>query len=257
MEEVFADLARRMEEGRRAKRIPEAEWLSASDPGRLFQHLFHIDATPSERKYRLFACACCRRLWPHLGSLARAVVEACEAVMDGEAAVFDPFRVWSLESNLLSEVGEGPAADAARHVVWGFELSCSPRSPQEGAAEGTARYAVEAAEQAEAGSGMAERVVQAGLLRDLLGNPFRPSVLDPGLRTEAVLSLAQAAYEGRLLPSGVLAPDHLGVLSDALEEAGCADETLLAHMRSPGPHVRGCWALDLILGKAWSASPRG
>ena len=49
--------------------------------------------------------------------------------------------------------------------------------------------------------------------------------------------------------NGLIDPARLAVLSDALEEAGCPDETLLAHLRSPGPHVRGCWVLDLVLGK--------
>jgi hypothetical protein len=57
-----------------------------------------------------------------------------------------------------------------------------------------------------------------------------------------------AAYEGRVSPAGGLDADRLAVLADALEDAGCADPDLLAHLRGPGPHVRGCWALDLVLG---------
>jgi hypothetical protein len=91
---------------------------------------------------------------------------------------------------------------------------------------------------------------QAAMVRDLFGDPFRPApALDPAWRTHAVLGLAQAAYDDRDHPQGTLWPDRLAVLSDALEEAGCADPDLLGHLRSPGPHVRGCWALDLILGK--------
>ena len=63
------------------------------------------------------------------------------------------------------------------------------------------------------------------------------------------MQFAQAAYEERELPSGHLSPTRLAVLADALEEAGCRDADLLAHLRAPGPHVRGCWALDLLLGK--------
>lgn len=65
---------------------------------------------------------------------------------------------------------------------------------------------------------------------------------------ELTLSLAQAAYEERN-PDGTLETDRLLVLSDVLEEAGCDSDDLLMHLRSPGPHVRGCWAVDLILGK--------
>ncbi len=59
--------------------------------------------------------------------------------------------------------------------------------------------------------------------------------------------LAEIAYQERLLPSGHLDPARLAVLSDALEEAGCTDAEILSHLRSRGPHVRGCWALDLVL----------
>jgi hypothetical protein len=64
-----------------------------------------------------------------------------------------------------------------------------------------------------------------------------------------VTGLAPAAYEERALPSGELDPARLAVLADALEDTGCADSEVLGHLRGPGPHVRGCWALDLILGK--------
>jgi len=61
--------------------------------------------------------------------------------------------------------------------------------------------------------------------------------------------LAQAAYDQRELPSGTLDPARFAVLADALDEVGCADADILGHLRGPGPHVRGCWALDLCLGK--------
>jgi hypothetical protein len=61
--------------------------------------------------------------------------------------------------------------------------------------------------------------------------------------------LAEAAYQNRQLPSGHLDRTRLGVLADALEETGCSDPHLLDHLRGPGPHVRGCWSVDLILGK--------
>jgi hypothetical protein len=90
-----------------------------------------------------------------------------------------------------------------------------------------------------------------GLLRDLFANPFCPVALDPGWRTPTTVSLARAAYADRLLPTGSLAPARLAVLSDALEEAGCPqDHELLLHLHGAEPHVRGCYALDLLLNKA-------
>jgi hypothetical protein len=94
-----------------------------------------------------------------------------------------------------------------------------------------------------------ERQAQAGLLRDIVGNPFSSTTLNPAWRTATALALARAADEGRLPLSGELDSPRLAVLSDALEEAGCSDEALLGHLRSAGPHVPGCWAVRLILGE--------
>jgi hypothetical protein len=90
------------------------------------------------------------------------------------------------------------------------------------------------------------------LLRDVVGNPFRPlaipaPVLAGGDGT--LVRLAQQIYEVRSLPSGNLDPARLAVLADTLEEAGCQDAAVVDHLRSSSPHVRGCWVVDLILGK--------
>ena len=87
------------------------------------------------------------------------------------------------------------------------------------------------------------------ILRDLFGNPFRPVTVDPTWQTPAILQQAQAAYAERELPGGHLDPARLATLADALEKAGCDNANILAHLRSLGPHVRGCWAVDLVLGK--------
>src|SRR5262245_44291550 len=84
------------------------------------------------------------------------------------------------------------------------------------------------------------RRFQAGLIRDLFGNPFRPVVLNPTGRPSNVLVLAQAAYEDRLMPSGELNRTRLGILADALEVAGCTEQAILDPLRGPGPHARGC-----------------
>ena len=97
-----------------------------------------------------------------------------------------------------------------------------------------------------------EETAQTDLLRCVIGNPFRPLLLAPSLlahNDSLVVRLAQAAYEHRLLPSGELDPARLAILCDALLDAGCQDAGLLGHLRGPGPHTRGCWALDFLLGK--------
>jgi len=82
----------------------------------------------------------------------------------------------------------------------------------------------------------------ANLFRCIFGNPFRPVALDPAWRTEAVVGLATGIYADRAF-------DRLPVLADALEDAGCANADVLGHCRGPGPHARGCWVVDLLLGK--------
>jgi hypothetical protein len=98
-----------------------------------------------------------------------------------------------------------------------------------------------------------EGLAQAKLLHDLFGNPFRPAAVDPAwLAWEGgtIVTLARAIYDERLLPSGRLDPTRLAVLADALEEAGCRDGDVLGHCRRPAEHVRGCWLIDLLLGRS-------
>jgi hypothetical protein len=86
---------------------------------------------------------------------------------------------------------------------------------------------------------------QTALLREVFGNPFRPVAVDPywlAWNDGTVVRLAQVVYEERAF-------DRLPILADALEEAGCDNTDILSHCRQPGEHVRGCWALDLLLGK--------
>jgi hypothetical protein len=80
------------------------------------------------------------------------------------------------------------------------------------------------------------------MLREIFGNPFRPVSIDPIWRTPQALALARTAYEERRF-------EELPLLADALEEAGCTDEAILAHCRGLGPHVRGCWVVDLVLAR--------
>ena len=88
----------------------------------------------------------------------------------------------------------------------------------------------------------AEKEKQAFLLRDIFGNRFRPITFNPSWLTPTVIHLAQSIYGDRAF-------DQMPRLADALEEAGCTNADILSHCRSEGPHVRGCWVVDLILGK--------
>jgi hypothetical protein len=189
----------------------------------------------ANRRLRLFACACCRHIWDRLPTDdARRAVLTAERHADGQA-----------------EKGELLAARAA--LSW-LDRPTGPWKPHTEARAARATVAREAWLGAqEAALGTIPEKVSCALLRDIFGNPFRPPPrLEPAWLAwngGTVRRLARSAYEDRDLPAGTLNPSCLAVLADALEEAGCDDRDLLRHLRSRGPHVRGCWAVDLLLGK--------
>jgi hypothetical protein len=82
----------------------------------------------------------------------------------------------------------------------------------------------------------------ASLLREVVGNPFRPVAFRPDWRTSDALALATQMHESRDFGA-------MPILADALQDAGCDSEDVLSHCRDGGPHVRDCWVVDLILGK--------
>jgi hypothetical protein len=84
--------------------------------------------------------------------------------------------------------------------------------------------------------------VEVAFLRDIFGNPYRPLTFRPSWRTDDVVALAQRMYDNRAF-------DRMAELGDGLERAGCAEKTILDHCREPAEHVRGCWVVDLVLGK--------
>lgn len=87
-----------------------------------------------------------------------------------------------------------------------------------------------------------EMAFQVAILRCLFGNPFRPVTVEPDWLTSDVVALAEGIYNNRAF-------DRLPTLADALQDAGCDNADMLDHCRGPGSHVRGCWVVDLVLGK--------
>jgi hypothetical protein len=221
--------------------LGETDWNSCSDPTRL---LAFVRARLSDRKLRLFAAACCRRVWHLLrDERSRMAVVAGEWLADG-ADVTD-LRDLRLEAESIASRGNHAVRQAARAAAWvvwfsdvrnwyrfnGRDLWVAVEEARSAAAKA-------------ASDGREERRSQCALFRDLAGNPFRPAAVDPRwLRWNdgTVLKMARRVYNDR-------AYYDLPILADALEEAGCEDATLLAHCRRPGDHVRGCWAVDLLLG---------
>jgi hypothetical protein len=205
--------------------MDEERWLSCSDPRDLLQML---RGRVSERKFRLFACAAWRLRYTRTGpsvlrwTLGRVLLgplAKVERAADGQQQLREP-SWWG------TFTFADPQAETAALATIGVFEGVWP----------TLTWST-------------ERPALCQLLRDLFGNPCRPVVLDPGCLTADVAGLARAAYEDRLLPGGELDPTRLAVLGDALEEAGCNCADLLAHLRISGRHVRGCWAVDHLLGK--------
>jgi hypothetical protein len=232
--------------------MTEAQWLTSVDPVAMLEALTvggrSLLATRfrvSDRKLRLFAAACARHAWRHLTDEgARAAVELAE-----------------------SEGASAGALSAARAQVSSIQYDIWANGPDRGMGSvATAEWSAalwacaavyDAGEYALANAVHLTTAVppeaQAALLREVIGRlPRRRGGVPRGAvpLTPDARSLAEAAYEERRLPSGHLDAARLSVLSDALEESGCTDAELLAHLRAAGPHVRGCWAVDLVVGKA-------
>jgi hypothetical protein len=220
--------------------MDEVGWEACTDPETMLPLL--VEA--GERKLRLLTCACLRRLWPLLpDGPSRQAVEVGEAWADGLAGRQDLDAAFDAAVDFGVVPAEDPALpQAAAEAVQG----AAAVFPDYGAAlHAAGEWA------ARQGRGNEERATLARLVRCVFGPlPFRGVARDPAWLTAEVLSLAQAAYEERALPSGGLEPARLALLADALEDAGCADAHVLRYLRGPGPHVRGCWPVDLILGKS-------
>jgi hypothetical protein len=217
--------------------MTEAEWSAGTDSGPMLRFLRDSNKA-SDRKRLLFGCSCCRLLLRWLPFLTMSMDE-----------------LEKLEDDLNATKAETRQGEHARFLVSSYV------EPFEGpaATNHLLRYKVTQRVPLKTGFAICREVPLSEMLspatfiplfRDVFGNPFRPVSLDPRWRTSTVVSLAQAAYDERILHAGHLDPARLAVLSDALEEAGCTDEATLSHLRSPGPHVRACWVVDLLLGKS-------
>jgi hypothetical protein len=228
--------------------MTEAEWLTSSDPDGLLHWVWSSSmASPPDdlshphatnRRLRLFACACCRSIWPLLTDpRSRAAVEVSERFADGRAtdrelreastAAYEVTRLTVDEAALYAAFA---ASGVAEEESWLFE---------------PAHVAANAA--SAGGHPEEERRRQCDILRDLFGNPFRPVgalEIEPERTSSDVVALAHTIYEDRTF-------NLFPILADALQDAGCDYPYVLDHCRDPNlTHYRGCWVLDLILGRS-------
>jgi hypothetical protein len=211
-----------------------------------------------DRKLRLFACACCRRMWHLLTHKnCRKAVEASELYADarirqqslaaacGAANKIADRFAFHRDTSQQPPDAPSPAALEAILAAAGVARSALLKVRR---AEIMAHMASDSARRAAtcarlSGSDEAEEWKHlVALVRHIFGNPFRPKAVTPAWRTATVLGVAQALYDERRF-------DRMPVLADALEDAGCDEAEVLAHCRQPGEHMPGCWALDQVLGK--------
>jgi hypothetical protein len=212
--------------------MTEAEWLACTDPIPMLEFL---RGKASNRKLRLFIADGVKTLGAIFGKDQEVLSEMHEQVAEGQATEED------LERFLLRgmpELWEHRAPGGNLPSVW--ELARMVVRDRFKLAP------LERSEVVTAESRSAENADMCGVLRCIFGSLFRPVTLDPGIlrwNGGTIPRIARAIYEGGNF-------GDLPILADALEEAGCTSADILSHCRAPGPHVRGCWVVDLLLGKS-------
>ena len=208
----------------------EAEWLVCTDPRTM---IVFLDHRLGDRKLRLFVCACGRWVWELLGNRAsEGAIEVAERFADGDASADELGAAFIAAVDAADLEILEPAVFNARSAA----MIAATQKLNMGDACAASSYAV----RAEPKKGNAEEPPR--FLRDLIPTPFRRVILDPRCLSPKVAALTRTIFEDRAF-------DIMPVLGDALEEAGCHNADILGHCRQPGQHVRGCWAVDLLLGK--------
>jgi hypothetical protein len=198
--------------------MTEAEWLACDESRPMLDYLLR---NAGDRKLRLLSCNCLRLL----GDLSSDLQRSLEYVEKGVDGLLRWDEVGSRVRRLAFQMNNRDTdslpwtlLDSPADAVIGSVLHFDRASPFE------------------------DRPV-TDLLRESFGNPFRPVAFNPEWRTDTAVTLARTMYDAREFSA-------MPILADALQDAGCEDEHILTHCRAGGVHVRGCWVVDLVLGKA-------
>ncbi len=224
--------------------MTEQEWLQCTDPKPMLDFL---RGKASDRKLRLFAVGYCRRIWHVLkDERSQRSVEISECYADGESTMESMFEAgYSALAAIRDASPEHPLAE------WWETTVCTPSTAYNAARNCAFSDAWKAADSASGTSYIPAHIdtplglCLAVLLRDIFGNPFRPITINPAWlawNDGTVRHLAHGIYDEKAF-------DRMPILADALEEARCDNKDILDHCRSDSPHVKGCWVVDLVLGK--------
>jgi hypothetical protein len=212
--------------------VTEAEWVACNDP---HARLTFLRGKVSDRKLRLFAVASCRQVWDQFEQPCQRWIEAAELFADHllPAEQLRDIHAEALRTHwqILPEVVSEEDAAYRRHTFW--RMACD-----------TGSEAFFAAQEVVAELGRLDSRLVAGsnsLALDIFA-PFSPASIPQSSRTATVVSVAQAIYAERAF-------DNLPILADALEDSGYDNSYTLDHCRQPGVHARGCWVVDLLLGR--------
>lgn len=210
--------------------MTEAEWLACQTP----RQLFGAFGDPlTERKVRLFACACCRVVWDRLpDDASRQAVAAAERFADGQATAAElgqAHRAARFVHDRLRDREDSHLALAAAESARSTFLIGSRVDASLALGQVLAVYAC-----------YPQGNLPADLVRDIFGNPFRPVTINPDWLSDDVLALTGAMNERGDY-------SRMPRLADALARAGCDEATLLGHCRQRSPHARGCWVIDRLL----------
>jgi hypothetical protein len=222
------------------KTMTEAEWLACTDSYPMLRPCRRI-IRYNPRKGWLFAAACCDRIGHLLADeRSRVAVRTAAQFADGLVSE-DQLRKAATAASAAHEDAFRARGKVGACAEWAAQYAAS--SDAWHAASRASNFAYVAA-----GDGLQpgpEHAAQSDLLCCIFGNPFRPATVNPSWLTwngGTVPKLAQAIYDERRFAD-------LPILADALEEAGCTNADILDHCRRPGEHLRGCWVVDLLLGK--------
>jgi hypothetical protein len=218
--------------------MTEQEWLASGEPDSMLELL----GRENNRKLRLFAVACCERIWHliptdpsrHCVMVARRLADGLEMPGERRAAV-------------KAAMGDADTTPAAACVGATSAYEAAVRTADHATIAVAKEHYPELYESGERTPEWfeilgREGIAQCALIRDIFGNPFQPVAFSPEWRTDTAVTLARQMYDSRDFSA-------LPIFADALQDAGCDNAAILDHCRGPGPHVRGCWVVDLVLGK--------
>ncbi|OAI54355.1 hypothetical protein AYO44_03545 [Planctomycetaceae bacterium SCGC AG-212-F19] len=222
--------------------MTEQQWLTCSKATLPVLDWLHRQGT--ERKFYLAGAAAVRHVWDQLPhQLFRDLIAIVERYADRQASREELSRAYrKADQDSVKRYFALP--DQGRRLTPATRRAAAARA---------ATFAAMPGGGWEAGTSALVEVLRTGkradiwpwqcaMLRDLFGNPFRPVAIHPAWSTSTVTSLAQGIYDDRAF-------DRMPILADALEDAGCTSTEILEHCRSGNEHVRGCWVVDLVLGK--------